>query len=294
MESTNSLGNQLTSNIVNERKYTNWFPSASVSKKINDVHSLQLSYSKRINRPDYEDLNPFRYYVDAFVFYEGNPLLQPELANSFELNYSFGKNLHAVFYYTDVKDVMTSVLTQLPERNITIRSIANIEGFKNKGLNLNHTYKPVTFWTIINNGNIFENHYFGTFNNEKINNREWSYSLQTNHIFKMPRNWSIELNGQYNSSQTYGVFQQKGTGFVSAGLMKSVWSDKLSLKLAANDIFKTMNYQAESFTGGVRMNQSFDLDTRTILFSATLKIGKDLGKKVRDSSDEKSRVRGGN
>lgn len=295
-EATNALGNQLTNAVVNERNYSNLFPSASVSRKINDMHSLQVAYSRRINRPDYENLNPFRYYVDAFVFFEGNPLLQPELANSFELNYSFGRNLHASFYYTDVKDVMTSVLTQLPEKNVTIRSIANIEGFRNKGLNINHTYSPVGFWTTINNGNVFENHYFGSFNNEKIDNREWSYSLQSTHVFKFPKRWSFELNGQYNSPQTDGVFRQKGRGFVSAGVMKSVWNDKLSLKLAANDIFKTMNYQAESHIGGVRMNQKFNLDSRTILFSATLKIGKEMSKKGRQksASDEQSRVRGGN
>ena len=296
VENTYSLGNQLTSKVMNKRNYTNLFPSASVSKKLNDRHSLQFSYSRRINRPDYEDLNPFRFYVDAFVFYQGNPLLQPELANSFELNYSLGKNLHASIYFTDVKDVMTSVLTQIPEQNVTIRSIANIEGFRNIGMNLNHTYKPLPFWTSINNANVFENNYFGTFNAERIKNRSWSYELQSNNIFKLPKSWAFEINGQYNSDQSNGVFVRKGFGFVSVGLMKSVWKDRLSLKLAANDIFKTMNYHADSHSGSVRMNQQFNLDTRTLIFSASLKLGKELSKKKRNPSeqDEQSRVRGGN
>ncbi|WP_409150250.1 outer membrane beta-barrel protein [Sphingobacterium sp. BS-2] len=295
VENTYSLGNQLTSNLQNERKYTNWFPSTSITRKIGEKHSVQFSYSKRVNRPDYEDLNPFRYYIDAFVFYEGNPLLQPELANAFELNYSFGKNLHASFYYTDVKDVMTSVLTQLPAQNVTIRTIANIEGFRNKGVNINHSYSPINFWTSINNANIFENHYFGKFNNESIDNREWSYAIQPNNIFKLPKKWSFEINGQYNSPQTDGVLRQKGFGFVSAGLMKNVWKDKVSLKLAVNDIFKSMTYQTESYAGGVRMNQNFNLDSRTFIFSATIKLGKELnGRQKKKDNEEQNRVRGGN
>lgn len=295
VENTYSLGNQLTSNLQNERKYTNWFPSTSITRKIGEKHSVQFSYSKRVNRPDYEDLNPFRYYIDAFVFYEGNPLLQPELANAFELNYSFGKNLHASFYYTDVKDVMTSVLTQLPAQNVTIRSIANIEGFRNKGVNINHSYSPINFWTSINNANIFENHYFGKFNNESIDNREWSYAIQSNNIFKLPKKWSFEINGQYNSPQTDGVLRQKGFGFVSAGLMKNVWKDKVSLKLAVNDIFKSMTYLTESYAGGVRMNQNFNLDSRTFIFSATIKLGKELnGRQQKKDNEEQNRVRGGN
>src|SRR5690606_25508924 len=267
----------------------------SITRKIGEKHSVQFSYSKRVNRPDYEDLNPFRYYIDAFVFYEGNPLLQPELANAFELNYSFGKNLHASFYYTDVKDVMTSVLTQLPAQNVTIRTIANIEGFRNKGVNINHSYSPINFWTSINNANIFENHYFGKFNNESIDNREWSYAIQSNNIFKLPKKWSFEINGQYNSPQTDGVLRQKGFGFVSAGLMKNVWKDKVSLKLAVNDIFKSMTYQTESYAGGVRMNQNFNLDSRTFIFSATIKLGKELnGRQKKKDNEEQNRVRGGN
>lgn len=294
-ENTFSLGKQLTSQKLQERTYTNWFPSAAISKKINDKHQVQFSYSKRINRPDYDDLNPFRYYVDAFVFYEGNPLLQPEMANAFEFNYSFGKNLHASLYYTSVKDVMTSVLTQIPEQNVTIRSISNIEGFRNKGINLNHSYSPLSFWTSINNANVFENHFFGEFNKEAINNRSWSYSLQSNNIFKLPKKWSIELNGQYNSAESDGVFRRKGFGFVSSGLMKNVWNDKISLKFAVNDIFKTMTYRTESHASGVRMNQNFDLDSRTFIFSASIKLGKDFnGKERRKESEEQNRLRSGN
>ncbi len=81
---------------------------------------------------------------------------------------------------------------------------------------------------------------------------------------------------------------------MSAGIMKNIWSDKVALKLAVNDIFKSMTYQTESYAGGVRMKQNFNLDSRTFIFSATIKLGKDLNGRHREKeSDEQNRVRGG-
>ena len=295
-EHTNAVGNQLTTQQRFTRQYTNWFPSASLSHKFSDKNNLQLSYSRRINRPDYEDLNPFRFYVDAFVFFEGNPTLQPELANAFELNYSFGKNLNLSVFYTEVSDVMTNVLTQIPDRNTTIRSVANIAGFQNKGLSINHAYAVTKFWTSINNAVLFENYYFGEFNQERINQRQWSYSLQSNNTFKLGAGFSAELNAQYNSPETDGVFKRKSYGQVSAGLMKQVWKDKIALKLSATDLFRTMRYATSSESSGVRMQQNFNLDSRVLLLSATWKIGKELKSKRKEhqESDEQKRMRGGN
>ena len=295
MEHTDALGNQLTSQLKNPKKYTNWFPSVSLSKKISDQHQLQLSYSRRINRPDYDNLNPFRYYVDAFVYFVGNPLLQPELANAYELNYSFKNNLHLSFFYTDVKNVMTPVLTQVPEENLTIRTVANVKGFKNKGMNLNHSFKPVNLWTSINNLSLYENYYFGAFNQDVIDNRGWSMSVQSNNSFALPKQWTLELNGQFNSAESDGVFKRKPTGFVSLGVQKKLMNDKLTLKLVGNDLFKTMQYRTTSNVGSVRMNQHFNLDSRTFIFSLSLRLGKELKGAAKDKgpSEEQSRVRGG-
>ncbi|WKK57004.1 outer membrane beta-barrel family protein [Sphingobacterium sp. BN32] len=294
-EHTNAVGNQLTSNSVNKREYTNLFPSGSLGYRINDNHQFQFSYSRRINRPDYEDLNPFRHFVDASIFWEGNPLLQPELAHNFELNYSFLKDLHLSLFYTDVKDVMTSVLTQLPEQQVTIRSLHNIEGYRNKGVNLNYSFSPIKSFSSINNITVHENYFFGSFREEKIDNRQWSVNLLSTNTLNLPKQWSFELIAAYQSPQSDGVFKQKSSGHVSAGVMKRLLDNKLNLKFAANDIFKTRRYQTESFSGNVRMNQYINLDSRTFLLSLSYKIGTN-GKafdRLNKKSEEQSRIRGG-
>lgn len=294
-EKTLADGLLLTTVVQHKRSYLNWFPSATLARQWDVQHQTQLSYSRRINRPDYDDLNPFRYYVDAFVFYEGNPLLQPEKAHAFELNYGYGRYLNISFFYTEVAEVMTSVLTQIPEKNMTIRSVANIEGFRNVGTNINHSYQPWSYWTSINNVLIYQNHYFGAFNKEVIDNKGWSLNYQSNNSFKLPKAWQLEVNGQYLSPESDGVYRRKAMGSVSVGVQKKLMKENLTLKLSGNDVFKTMRYRTASEVGAVRMNQHFNLDSRTFILSATFKIGKDFTKERRSDpeTDEMKRVRGG-
>lgn len=291
-EHTDANGELKTDGRTVNKRYTQLFPSVSMRYEIADKHQLQLSYSRRINRPDYEDLNPFRYYVDAYVYWEGNPLLQPELANVFELNYTLHRNLFFSLYYTDIKDAMTSVLMQLPEENKTIRSIHNIKGFQNYGVNVNYSLALFSFWSTQWNLNTFENHYFGSYGGERIANRLWSYAVQTTQNYRLPKSWSAEWTAAYESPQSDGVFRQKASGHVSLGVMKKMLNDKLNLKFAVDDVFKTSRYRTNSSVGGVYMDQRIDLDSRVWRVSVGYTFGKKGDGADKKKSEEQQRVRG--
>ena len=295
LEYTNNKGHQLVTDSVTTKKYAQLFPSISTAYKFDEYSNIQISYSRRIERPSYEDLNPFRHYIDAFLFWEGNALLQPELANSYELNYT-NRNLLVSLFFTQVNDKITSVLKQIPETNTTIRSLHNIEHFTNMGFNINCSYKPYTFWSMMNNAILFHNHFDGSYNNEKIDNKQWTYTLMTTQSFKMKNNWSFEILGEYNAPKTDGVIRQKSHGQVSSAVMKSFLENRLSFKLAMNDIFKTKNYRASSLVNNVAMTQNFNNDNRTVILSATFKIGKDFIKlpKKHQELEETKRIRSGN
>lgn len=292
-ERTKADGDLRTDGTTFSKHYIQLFPSVSLRYQPHANHQFQFSYSRRINRPDYENLNPFRYYVDAYVYWEGNPLLQPELANAYELNYTLHRNLLFSVYYTDVHDAMTSVLTQLPEENTTIRSIHNIKGFQNYGINVHYSFSPFAFWSTQWNVNTFENRYFGTFRNERIYNRLWSYTAQTTHTYRIPKKWSVEWTGSYESPQSDGVFRQKASGFVSVGLMKKMYDDKLNLKFAIDDLFRTRRYHTTSTVGNVYMDQRINLDSRLWRISLTYSFGRssDSHSKAK-SNQEQQRVRG--
>lgn len=294
IEHTRTVGHQLTSGEATQRKYTQLFPSFSLAYKPSDQRTIQLSYSRRIQRPDYDDLNPFRYYVDAFVFWEGNPYLQPELAHAFELNTVFGGVFSISAYYTYVNDVMTSVLTQLPEQNVTIRSIHNIDGFQNMGINVSASFKPATFWTSINNVNGYNNRYHGTFNGEAIDNTQWSATFNSINTFSFGRGWDAEVLGEYHTPSVDGVLELNAYGTVAAGLMKKLVHDRLTFKLAATDLFRTMDYSPRSVVDGVVMQQRFNLDSRVVTFSVGFRFGREIKTREHRSGAEaeQQRIRG--
>ncbi|WP_257657061.1 outer membrane beta-barrel family protein [Parapedobacter lycopersici] len=295
LEHTRTEGHQITADQLTERHYTQLFPNISVAYKPHADRSIQLSYSRRIQRPDYDDLNPFRYYVDAFVFWEGNPYLRPELVHAFELNAMLGSTLSAAVYYTYINDVMTSVLTQLPQQNVTIQSLQNIDGFYNVGVNLNYTLKPAGFWTSINNLNGFNNRYRGSFNGEIIDNAQWSATFNSINTFSFGNGWGAEVIGEYQTPQADGVFRVNAYGAVAAGLMKKLVQERLTVKLAATDIFRTMDYRPTSVADGVVMRQRFNLDSRIVTLSATFRFGQQIQARDRrtGSEDEQQRIRGG-
>src|SRR5699024_1495464 len=88
-EFTHAVGEQKTTTESFNRKYFQLFPTLFLQKKINPDNILEFSFSRRINRPDYQRLNPFRYYIDPYTYEKGNPLLKPELTRSIELTYIF-------------------------------------------------------------------------------------------------------------------------------------------------------------------------------------------------------------
>ncbi len=294
MEHTRTVGSQLTSDEVTRRKYTQLFPSFSLAYKPGDDRTVQFSYSRRIQRPDYDDLNPFRYYVDAFLFWEGNPYLQPELAHAFELNAVFGGTVSVSAYYTYVSDVMTSVLTQLPAHNVTIRSVHNVESFRNMGANVNAIFKPMGRWTSINNVNGYNNRYHGTFNGDAIDNARWSATFSSINTFSFGRGWDVEVIGEYHTPSVDGVLDLNAYGTVAAGVMKKLVQDRLSLKLAATDLFRTMDYRARSEVDGVAMQQRFNLDSRVVTFSLNFRFGRQIKTREHRSGAEaeQERIRG--
>ncbi|HRB73038.1 MAG TPA: outer membrane beta-barrel family protein, partial [Flavobacterium sp.] len=145
-EHTIAEGNQVTMQSTVKRNYTQLFPSLFLKKNLGEAHTVQLSYSRRIDRPDYYDLNPFRFFRDPFIFYEGNPYLQPELTHSIEWGYSFRSKHMINFFYSTTSDVIVDAITQVDNTNTTILRSENLSTRKNYGLSLTSSVKLTRWW----------------------------------------------------------------------------------------------------------------------------------------------------
>ena len=226
-------------------------------------------------------------------FWEGNPNLKPELAHSFELNYSLKNNFYITAFYTLTDDVITSVLTQIPENNTTIRSIANINQHLNYGLDINYTFSPIKKWNSINNFIIYNNDYKGEFNNQDIATQGWTFNIKSINTYNFRNGFSAELFTNYISKRTDGVYEIDPMFRIDLGVKKSFINDKLSLKLAATDVFNTLNYKSTSDVNNVAMKQNIRLDSRVVTLSLNYRFGSGkIKEKESSTNEEQNRIRG--
>tara|TARA_R110002167_G_scaffold360062_1_gene577422 strand:- start:8630 stop:10993 length:2364 start_codon:yes stop_codon:yes gene_type:complete len=224
--------------------YTNLFPSVHTSYKIFDYFSLQAGYSKRISRPSLWDLNPFYDLGNNYYITTGNPNLQPEYTDSYEITsiHSIAKvSINWSVFYRHTKNVIEDVIVY--EDNVSISRPDNV-GINNViGLELNAKYSPFDWLTLNNDFN------YGSFNREGAygaTSLDFSGNRWSNVIigkFKLPGNFSMEASGNYESG--YQTFQQEisDSFYANFGLRKKIIKGKLILNLSIRDVFASRRYE---------------------------------------------------
>ena len=272
-EHTIAEGNQVTMQSTVKRNYTQLFPSLFLKKNLGEAHTVQLSYSRRIDRPDYYDLNPFRFFRDPFIFYEGNPYLQPELTHSIEWGYSFRSKHMINFFYSTTSDVIVDAITQIDNTNTTILRSENLSTRKNYGLSLTSSIKLTRWWDSSNFLNLYRNEFSGEQNETDVATGIWSYTINSQNSLKLTKGLSSEFSFQYNSRSIYSTFERKDFFVVSAGIQKKLFSDKATVKLAVNDIFKSRRFYRNMQFNNINMKENINLDSRILNVSFTYNFG---------------------
>jgi len=229
-----------TTNESSTQDYTNVFPSAHSSYKISDNFSLQIGYSKRINRPNLRQLNPFSNIRNNFSISEGNPDLQPEYTDSYELTsiHKFNKgSLNFSLYNRYTTDAVERI-TKF-EDNVSISRPENVGTNNTIGFELNGKYNPLDWLTINGDFNI---NYFdrkGVYESESFDfkGNRWSTSLTSK--FKLPAQFDFEMSGDYISD--YESLQQvvSDNVFVDIGLRKKIFKGRIILNLSIRDLFSS-------------------------------------------------------
>lgn len=238
LESTNLKTELRNTNQQNNQDYTNWFPSMHTSYKINDNVSLQAGYSKRIFRPRLWNLNPFFSFRDNFNISTGNPNLEPEFTDSFEVTSIFkftGGSLNFGVYHRATDEVIERVTTF--QDNVSLSTPENIGTNNTTGIELNAKYSPLkwmTFTTDVNFNSFKRKGEFQATNFDFTGNR-WSSRLTGK--FQLPANFTLETTGNYRSE--YKTFQSEIADnlFMNLGVRKKIMKGRLNLSLSIRDVF---------------------------------------------------------
>jgi outer membrane receptor protein involved in Fe transport len=227
-------------NEKNSQNYTDYFPSAHISYKIDDRISLQTGYSKRIFRPRLWDLNPFFNIRNNYNIRRGNPNLRPEYTESFEITSIFAFNkisFNAGMYYLYTTDVVERVT--FFENNVSITTPENIGTSHTTGMEVNFKYSPAKWLTFngdLNYGYFIRN---GEFEDQSFdfNGDKWSSRLTGK--FNLPANFELELTGTHQSDYQTVQGKVSSVTFADLGLRKKIGKGKLVINLAVRDIFET-------------------------------------------------------
>jgi hypothetical protein len=293
-EHTNTTGRQLTTGQVNRQNYFSFFPSAGISWNPSDNHSLNFMYSRRIDRPEYNELNPFIYTMDNYSSYQGNPNLLPQFSNNIELTYSLFQVFTLSTSYTQINNNITDIF-----RVDSLNSQRLI--YTNTNLGETHNFSaggtlmmPVGKWLyfMINGSAIYN-----SVVDEKLNiNRQGWYGMFSGYFeFTLPKKFTIELNGYAMTQQPAGQQIVLPLGEVGLGVSKKLFKEQLTLKLGVTDMFRTSQYRTTATDeNGQTFNSTFWWDSRRFTFSASFKFGtaiKQANQKEKD--DLFNRVGGG-
>ena len=229
----------------NDDDYSNFFPSFHTSYNVNDKVSFQAGYSKRIFRPRLWDLNPFFNIRDNFNIFTGNPDLQPELTDSYEITGIYaGEKLSMNFgvYHRYTTDVVEDIITF--QDNVSLRMPLNIGTNKTTGLEYNMKYNPIKWATVMadfNYNNFVRNGEFSDLSFDFSGNR-WTSKITTK--FKLPAQTDLEVSGRYNSKFKTVQGEQNSNYFVNLGIRKKILKGKIILNLSIRDVFATRRWES--------------------------------------------------
>jgi len=271
-----------------KRNYTDFFPSASLTFNKNPMNQWTISYSRRIDRPAYQDLNPFEFKLNEYTYMKGNTQLRPQYTNSFGIVNVFKFRLTTSLNYSHVKDIFA----QLPD------TIDKTKGFLTKknlatqdvvALNISYPfqYKWYSFFANLNSN---FSHYVADFGggNRKVNQKVFALTYYMQNTANLGKGWSAELSGLYISPSVWqGVIKSKGMGTIDVGVQKTLFQNKANLKLAVTDVFKTMKWGGTSDFAGVQSEFRGHGEQQQVKLSFSLRFG---NSQVKAAGQRKSAV----
>ncbi len=308
-EHTSIKTRQVKNNKRFNNNYFELFPSAFLNYRFNEDHSLGLSASRRIDRPGYQQLNPFIFQVDATIYSTGEPLLKPQMTWSTELNYTY-KKLYFSLGYSHTTDpqnlVLSRILDVIPDfeikpgqdSNITVQKPVNLGSSDYFGLTATLPVRINSWWNMMNNLTVFYNHFNGSIGGIELNKGKPAANIRTNNSFSFKKGWGAELNVNFNSGGRSGYMVLQPQWGLAAGVQKTVLQGKGTIRFNASDIFWTNLPKARVvYEGNYIENWHAFRESRVANLSFSYRFGSNkvqAERKRTTASEEERRRAGGN
>jgi len=278
-----------------KRDYWNLFPSAGLTWTINPSNSLSFNYSRRVDRPVYRFLNPFQYKLDELSYEQGNPFLNPQFTNNFQITHSLMSMITSSVGYSHTSDFFARLIDSSGNKTfLTRRNLADVQTFS---FNVSSPLPIRNWWNGFLNFTYNYQLYEADFGEGKILRLPVNfYSIYIQQSFSLPKKVSFQISGSYNSPNVWGgTFRNRVFWFVEAGLTKKVFEGKGIVSLTVTDIFLSQRWLGVSNFGGVNMTVWGGNDSRLVKVGFSYNFGKSdfkASKKKIGNQEERQRLRG--
>ena len=281
-----------------KQEYVDFFPSGGITYNASQKHTFRITYSKRIDRPNYQDLNPFEFKLDELSFRKGNPFLRPQYSNSIQLGHTFNYTLNTSLTYSHTNDLMAEITDTSGTRAafITTENVAEQDVFS---LSVSYPFSLAKWWNVFANTGVSNVHNTADFGDNKIVDiRATSFNIYMQHTFTLPKSFTFELSGWYNSPGIWGGnFASDEMWAIDAGIQKKIWKDRGNIKLGVGDIFKSMKWAGRNNFGALQMVAMGGWESRQMKLNFTYLLGNSQVKGNRNRStgieDESKRAASG-
>ncbi|NIF07379.1 TonB-dependent receptor [Chryseobacterium sp. Tr-659] len=290
-EYTQTNGFSPTTQTGAENKYGKFFPTAYISYKANENNQFSLNYSRRINRPYFRALDPFRWYSNPNSYYAGNPSLQPSFNHNIEFNYIFKNKFSANLYYQRTLNNFDQI-TFLDGINVT----STYQNYYNQnfyGINLNYTDTFFKIWeSNISTSFSYNETQITQFNAIPKNGQSFYYSTNNTFQLNKAKTFFLFLNYWQNLPSRDGYTAVRNRSSLDAGIKMSFVEKALQINLSVSDIFKQSVYKGDMYFADNTQSFNNYWDARRMTLSITYNFG---NQKVKSNNravnfEEKSRA----
>lgn len=279
-----------------DRSYTDLFPSAALTFNKNPMKQWSLTYSRRIDRPSYQNLNPFEFNLDKYTFQRGNTSLRPQYTNSFGITNTYKYKLTTALNYSHVSDVFAIVPDNEGTRGFIITKNVATQDIVSLNISMPFSYK---WYSVFGNLNSYYAHYKGDIGKgNKVDLDVVSFNAYAQQTFKLDKKTTAELSSFYSAPSVWqGTMKSKEMWGVDAGLSRTVLKGKGTVKTSVTDLFKTMHWSGVSTVTGQVLRVNGGWESRQLKVNFNYRFGNNQVKAARQrktgAEDENNRTQGG-
>jgi len=282
-----------------ERDYIDWFPSAALTYQLNDKNTFNLTYSRRIDRPSYQDLNPFEWRLDELTFRKGSPFLRPQYADSYEFKYTVMQMATVSVSYARTTDMITDIVEfDMDKPNQSFINYRNLASQDNYAISMSSPTPIKKWWNGYVNVTMYKSIYVADFPEYQFEAETpiaWNfYAEQT---FSLPKGFTYEISGWFNSASIWGgSWLSEPQGSLDMGIQRKVLNGQGNLKLSISDILLTAPWRSYSDAiPGLVIKGSGAWESRQVRLNFNYRFGNQQVKGARRRStgleDESKRVK---